>query len=161
MEKSLKCVTTCSEYNVYIKIQISFLFLHVLSHSSPVMTKILVSVNNIKEMGVVGGDIYRSRFLNFGSGWWMITSSSRPFYPRENARYPFSSELGGLQNWTGNNGKERNFASLHVMETPFLSCPAFVLDARVTMLYRLLLLSILSAAFSISVVRLVHHIFMA
>jgi hypothetical protein len=52
----------------------------------------------------------------------MVSLRSRPFLPQENARCPFNSKLGGLQNWTGNNGKDRSFVSLRVMETiSFLS----------------------------------------
>ena len=83
------------------------------------------------------------------------------FTPQENSRCPFNSKLSGLQNWTVNNGEDMNPMSLCLMETQFLPCPALILFAIVTMIARVLLLLIQSAAFSISVVTLVHHTFVA
>jgi hypothetical protein len=35
--------------------------------------------------------------------WWVVNSTSRPFYPREGARYPLYRKLGGAPGpvWTG------------------------------------------------------------
>jgi hypothetical protein len=91
----------------------------------------------------------------------MVSLMPRPFLPagKRPASIQFKDGCAPELDW--NNAEEINFLYLRVKETKFLSCPAFILVITVTMLSRVLLVLILSTAFSISVVSLVHHIFVA
>jgi hypothetical protein len=79
---------------------------------------------------------HSSTFVELGTRWWMISFTSRPFYPRgKSRRYPLDRRRGGAQSRSELCGEQKNLMTLPEIE-PRSSSPWSV--AILTGLSRLL-----------------------